>query len=726
LVVLDDMGFGQLGCFGSGIDTPHVDRLAAGGLRYNRFHVTAICSPTRACLLTGRNHHAVGVGFLTDLPMSFPGYTGRIPKSAAPLPRVLRDAGYNTLAVGKWHLVPAGERGNAGPFDRWPLGFGFERYYGFLQGDTNQWVPNLVRDNHYVDAPKSPADGYHLGEDLADQAIRYVTEQQQAAPDRPFFLYFAPGAVHSPHHVPPEWIEPYQGRFDGGWERWRDEVFARQVELGVVPEGTDLGERPSWIANWDTLPAEEQRMLARQQEVFAGFLTHTDAQIGRVVEQLEKLGILDDTIVILVSDNGASAEGGVLGTFNEHRFTQHVPDTVAGNAVWNDELGGVRTYPHYSWGWAWAGNTPLRLWKRYTWLGGCRTPLIVHHPNGFAARGEVREQFVHAIDLAPTVLERAGVAPPEIVDGVTQQPIDGVSIAPTFADADAPSPRDVQYFEMLGSRSIFLDGWKATTDHVSKGVMDEERLLEGSRAFADDTWLLFNLEEDFAEAHDVAAEHPGRLRTLQERWMVEAGRNDVFPLVDELIGRISAMMPVPNAPGPRVVYRPEGGPVPDDSVARMFAGVRITADVTIPSDAAGVLCAMGDWTGGFALYVREGRLVYALNRAGDGTAVESAMAVPPGDHALGCVYAPGPAGPKLELFCDDDTIGESTLPFPLPVIWQHGGSSLRLGHDRGFPVTDDYQVPFRWTGVLRTVTIEVGAGLRPDPSDDLRTQLHIE
>ncbi|HZP28048.1 MAG TPA: arylsulfatase [Acidimicrobiia bacterium] len=726
MIVLDDLGFGQLGCFGSGLETPTIDRLAAGGLRYNRFHVTAICSPTRACLLTGRNHHAVGMGFLTDLPMAFPGYTARIPKSAVPLPRILRDAGYNTVAVGKWHLVPGGERGYAGPFDRWPLGFGFERFYGFLQGDTNQWAPNLVRDNHYVDPPRSPADGYHLSEDLADQAVRYVTELHQAAPDRPFFLYFAPGATHSPHHVAPEWVEPYLGRFDGGWERWREDVFARQVELGVVPEGTTLGPRPSWIAEWDSLPAAERGMLARQQEVFAGFLTHTDAQIGRLVSQLERLGVLDDTLVMVLSDNGASAEGGVLGTFNEHRFTEHVPDTAETNAAWNDELGGVRTYPHYSWGWAWAGNTPLRLWKRYTWLGGCRTPLVVHHPNGFRARGVVRSQFVHAIDLAPTILELAGIAPPAVVDGVTQQPVDGASIGATFDGADAPDPRRVQYFEMLGSRSIYVDGWKATTDHVSRGVMDEERLVEGSRDFAHDRWELFDLTSDFAEAHDVAAEHPDVLRDLQERWIAEAGRNNVFPMVDELISRISAMMPLPNPPGARNAYRPEGGPVPDDSVPRMFAGVRIAADVTVPSaGGAGVLCAMGDWNGGFALYVLDGRLVYAVSRAGDPATVASDADLPPGDHLLGCVYTPGPA-PRITLLCDDEVVAEGALPFPLPVVWQHGGTSLFLGEDRGLPVSTDYEVPFRWNGELREVVVEAGVDLRRPSPGEVRAAVHSE
>jgi arylsulfatase len=723
MVVLDDLGFAQLGCYGSDVATPHLDALADGGLRYNRFHVTALCSPTRACLLTGRNHHAVGVGFLPDMPIAHPGYRGRVPESAAPLPRILRDAGYNTYCVGKWHLTPGGERGAAGPFDRWPLGFGFERYYGFLHGDANHWAPNLVRDNHYVEPASTPGDGYHLTEDLATQAVHYVTQQQQAAPNRPFFLYLALGAVHSPHHVTPEWSDPYRGRFDDGWDAWRHRVHARQLDLGISPAGTELAPRPEWIPDWDDLGPDERRTFGRQMEVFAGFLTHTDAQIGRVVDQLARLGVLDDTIVMVVSDNGASAEGGVVGTFNEHRFTEHVPDTSERNAEYDDVLGGPRTYPHYAWGWAWAGNTPLRLWKRYTWLGGTRTPLLVHWPGGVPARGEVRPQFVHAIDLMPTILDLAGVAAPDVVDGVVQQPIDGASILATFTDPSASEARSVQYFEMLGSRAIYADGWKATTDHVSKGVVDEEALLPGSRDFDQDRWSLFDLEHDFAEAHDVAADHPDTLRELIARWEEEATRNQVFPLIDDLIARISAMVPPPNPLPTTIVFRPEGSPVPDDSVPRMFAGVEIAARVTVlpGHQAHGVLCAMGDWTGGFALYVRDGRLTVAVSRAGDHFLLRGDETVAPGDHTLSVSYRP--AGPDLELRCDGEVVAGSLLPFRLPMVWQHGGTSLRLGEDRGLPVTDDYEVPFRWTGILHDVTITTPE-LAPRPADAARAALH--
>ncbi len=435
VIVLDDLGFAHLGCYGSDIATPAIDKLAADGLRFNRFHVTALCSPSRAALLTGRNHHAVGMGFLADMPMGYPGYSCRIPPSAATLAHVLRAAGYSTMAVGKWHLTPRSDRSAAGPFDTWPLGQGFERFYGFLNGDANQWTPTLVSDNHYVDPPARPEEGYHLTEDLVDTALRMVYDQQQAAVGKPWFLYLAPGAVHAPHHVPSEWSDPYRGHFDGGWESWRRDVFQRQVQLGVVPAGTELPERPPWVQPWDELPADERRLYARFQEVFAGFLTHLDANLGRLLAALEALPNGENTLVLLMSDNGASAEGGRSGSINEHRFGFGRPDNLAENLAAIDELGGFRAYNHYPWGWAWAGNTPFRLWKRYTWLGGTRTPLILRRPGTTPDRpagdGQIRQQFCHITDLFPTVLEVCGVAPPAALAGVDQQPIDGRSLVPS-------------------------------------------------------------------------------------------------------------------------------------------------------------------------------------------------------------------------------------------------------------------------------------------------------
>ncbi|HWF23657.1 MAG TPA: arylsulfatase [Acidimicrobiales bacterium] len=727
-IVLDDTGFAHLGSFGSGIATPHMDRLADGGLRYNRFHVTSLCSPTRASFLTGRNHHAVGMGFLADIPLGFPGYTARIPKTAATLPRVLKDAGYNTMAVGKWHLTPRWQRSPAGPFDTWPLGLGFERYYGFLQGDANQWAPNLVSDNHYVDPPSRPEDGYHLSEDLADQASRYVLDQHQAAPDKPFFLYFALGAMHAPHHVAPSWVDPYRGRFDHGWDGWRQEVYDRQLATGVIPEGTALTPRPSWVQGWDELSADERRMHARQQEVFAGFLTHTDAQIGRVLSLLEEIGQLDNTIVLLFSDNGASAEGGKSGSVNEHRFTARVPESMEDNLAAYDDWGGFKTYNHYSWAWAAAGNTPLRLWKRYTWLGGTRTPLIVHWPEGIKSRGEIRSQFAHAVDLLPTVLDVAGVPAPSTVDGITQQVIDGASLRPTFDDASAPDQRDTQYFEMLGSRSIIHQRWKATTDFISTGVLDEEELATGSRDFADDRWALFDLTSDFSESNDVSADHPEVVRKLQDLWLVEAGRNQVLPIDGTFLNRIGAMIGPTYPAGDDRTFRPGGSPIADESLPMLFGGFRMTADVEVPeSGGDGVLGALGDWHGGFALSVNDGRLTFSFSRAGELLEAVADVPVAPGRQSLGVSYRVGEDHTgTFTLLHGDTPVGSTSFSGTIPFALQHGGAGLRLGFDIGFPVSERYQVPARWNGTLSSFRIETPGPAPLDTADEIRSALHSD
>jgi arylsulfatase len=738
-IVLDDTGFAHLGSFGSDIATPHMDALAGGGLRYNRFHVTALCSPTRAAFFTGRNHHAVGFGFLADIPLSFPGYTSRIPPSAAALPRLLRDAGYATIAIGKWHLTPRWQRSNAGPFTTWPLGLGFERYYGFLQGDTNQWTPNLVQDNQYVDPPRRPEEGYHLTEDLADRAIRSVADVQQGAPGKPFFLYFAPGAMHAPHQVTEEWVRPYHGRFDEGWDAWREQVFARQVERGVVPEGTVLTERPPWVQGWDELSADERRMHARQQEVFAGFLTHTDAQIGRLLDHLRTAGLIDNTLVLLFSDNGASAEGGVLGSPNEHRFTARIGDSLEENLELLDQWGGQHTYNHYSWAWAWAGNTPLRLWKRYTWLGGVRTPLIVHWPSGMAARGAVRDQFAHAIDLMPTILDAVGLEVPAEVDGVTQQPVDGSSLCPTFDTPDAPEPRPTQYFEMMASRALYHRGYKVTTDYVSQGVADEENLMTGSRDLATDHWALFDLSSDFSESTDLADRDPERVRQMIELWFAEAGRNQVLPVTGRLVNRFGAMVPPAYAPGNDRTFVPQGGPVVDESLPILFGGFRLTADVEVPAGGAdGVLCALGDWHGGFALFVDGGRLTFSFSRAGELLEVTGDEPVPDGSQQLGVWYVldEGTDG-RLVLLHGERPVGTLAVTGMLPIALQHGGAQLRLGYDVPFPVSERYLPPATYGGTLHRVRIETpGAGPAGDTggggaeltgaADAVRAALHAD
>ncbi len=717
MIVLDDTGFGQLGCFGSDIETPNIDGLAAGGLRFNRFHVTALCSPTRACLLTGRNHHSVGMGFLPDIPIGFPGYNGRIPDATPTLPRVLRAHGYNTFAVGKWHLAPRWELSASGPFDRWPLGLGFERYYGFLGGDTNQFAPELVRDNGFIEPPRTPDSGYHLTEDLADQAMRLVVDQQHATPGKPFFLYFATGAMHAPHQAPREWIDRYAGRFDAGWDDWRDGVFARQQTLGVVPAGTALPPRPSWVPEWSSLADDRQRLFARMMEVFAGFLSHTDAQIGKLMTFLERLGVLDNTIVLLLSDNGTSAEGGPHGSLNEHRFTHDMLDDVGDTIAHIDDLGGPRAYNHYAWGWAWAGNTPMRLWKRYTWLGGVRTPLVMHWPAGLDASGEIRSQFAHAIDVMPTVLDCIGLDAPAGMHGA--------SLRPALTDLAAPSARSTQYFEMLGSRAIFHDGWKAVTDHIGKQLTVERELLEGSLDFGTDTWSLFHLDADFAEADDLAAQEPERLTEMMELWWAEAGRFGVLPLDDSFIGRAVALEPRPYMPAHRTRYLAGGGAISEDALPPLGAGFLLRA--TVDTVAPGALCALGDWNNGFALYVQGGELILTVNLFGAITRV----AAPIRDaRVLGFDYRRGRGDARtLVLTADGDDLASAPLPADLPFRWQIAGGGFTVGFDRGFPVCDDYEPPFAYTGGLHEIEIEVpflAPRAAPPAAETIARALHHE
>ena len=460
-VVLDDTGFAQLGCYGSPIATPNIDRLAANGLRYNNMHTTALCSPTRTCFLTGRNHHSNGMACITEASTGYPGSNGNIPFENGFLSEMLLDHGYNTYAIGKWHLTPADQISAAGPYDRWPLGRGFERYYGFLGGETHQYYPELVYDNHSVEPPATPEEGYHVTEDLVDKAISFVTDSKQVAPDKPFFMYFCTGAMHAPHHVAKEWSDKYKGAFDGGWDAYREAAFARQQEMGIVPADAELSRHDPDVPDWGSLSDDERTLYARMMEVFAGFLEHTDHHIGRLIDHLERLGQLDNTIVMVVSDNGASSEGGPQGSVNENLFFNNVPESLEENLAAIDELGGPNTFNHYAWGWTFAGNTPFRRWKRETYRGGISDPLIVHWPAGIAAKGEVREQYAHAVDMVPTVLEAAGIEPPAAIKGVTQSPIEGLSFLHTFDDPDAASRRNTQYFEMMGHRSLYHDGWRA-------------------------------------------------------------------------------------------------------------------------------------------------------------------------------------------------------------------------------------------------------------------------
>lgn len=719
IIVLDDMGFADLGCYGSVIRTPRIDRLAQEGLRYNQFHVTALCSPTRAALLTGRNHHAVGMGGLAFMPVAFPGYNGRIPKSAAVLARHLRDSGYSTFAVGKWHLAPDYETTPSGPFERWPLGMGFEHFYGFLGGLTNQWAPDLVRGNEFIDPPKSPEGGYHLTEDLSEQAIRFLQTHQESAPQRPFFLYFATGAMHFPHQVPDEWTTPYSGQFDEGWDSLRQKVFERQKTLRVVPQSSVLTMRPPWVRPWEELSSQEHKLFSRQMEVYAGFLSHTDAQIGRLLSYLERVALLENTLLILLSDNGASAEGGPNGWTNP-AYHGRINSDVApdrSNSERLARLGSPLTYGHYAWGWAWTGNTPFKLWKRYAWLGGVRVPLIVYWPNMISnsSRGQVRGQFCHAVDITPTVLAAAGLEPRGIIDGTPQQNFDGKSLLKTFDDPGAESPRVIQYFEVLGSRSIYYRGWKATTDHIDMGNGAERELIVGSECIDTDRWSLYNLEEDFSEANDLAEVYPEQLRKLIELWWVEAGRNQVLP-VKEPQELIESVRESSRDKGPqRLVYGPFGGPI---STPSLSGGFLVTADVELPNgDERGTICAQGDFHAGWACYVLNGELVLTFSFASSESRLRSGAVALKGRHTVTIQYDMVAASGAIARLCIDKVEvagpveGGAYYRFLLSV------EKLFIGRDRGLPVSKDYQPPFAFTGIIHDVVLEV----LPTSRDSIRS-----
>lgn len=704
-IVLDDVGFAQLGCFGSDIETPHMDALAAGGLRYNNFHTTTLCSPTRSCLLTGRNHHSVGMACIAEATNGFPNNRGRITKRAALLSEMLRPHGYSTFALGKWHLVSAEAQNGAGPYDDWPLGRGFDRYYGFLGADNNQWNPDLVYDNHRVDQPASPEDGYHLSADLVDRGIEFIRDQQSAAPGKPFFCYLAFGAAHAPHHAPREYIERYAGRYAKGWDQTRDEWSARQKELGIAPPGAGLAARDSVVSAWDDLSADERRLYAHMMEVYAAFMTHTDDQIGRLVAFLREIDRLDDTMIVLISDNGASAEGGDHGLVSEWHFFNLIEASVEDNLARIDDLGGPSTYNHYPIGWAQAGNTPFQWYKRWVHAGGVRDPLIVHWPARIRDEGAIRNQYHHVVDIVPTVLEAIGVEAPDVVNGVPQLPIEGTSFGYTFTDADAPTRKEAQYYEMFGNRAIWAGGWKAVAAHQR----DVHWVFP--QPFEDDRWELYHLDDDFSELDDLADRHPDKVRELIERWWSEAGKYNVLPLDDRGVGRALR----PQKQTVFTYYPGMSGLHPIVAARTVGRSHTITAEVD-RSDASqeGVLLAIGGRFAGWTLYVQRNRLVYEHNYVGlERYVVTSATDVPTGPCTLEMRFdrTERLAG-NVTLLIDGAEVGSGEIAKTCLIT---GFEPLDCGQDTQTPVSPDYESPFRFTGTLKKVVLEVhGRGIFDD------------
>lgn len=694
IVLLDDAGFAHFNCFGAPIDTPNVNRLASNGLRFNNFTVAAVCSPTRAALLTGRNHHSVGMSFVANFDTGFPNMRGGLPKRATTIARVLRDKGYATFAVGKWHIAPGADCSPAGPFTHWPLAVGFQRYYGFLGGETDQFHPELVCDNQAIDPPRTPAEGYHLTEDLVDHAIGMINNTKSIVPERPFFLYLAPGATHAPHHSPDEYRAKYRGRFDNGWDEHRQQVFERQKALGVIPPETELAPRNDGVKPWSELSPNAQRLAARFQEAYAAFMDHTDAQIGRLIDYLDSIGELDNTLFVVTTDNGASQEGGAIGVLDEMKWFQGIEEDPDEAVAHLDSIGTVNSHPNYPWGWAMVGNTPFKRYKQNVHWGGIRAPLVMHWPAGIDARGEVRSQFHNVIDLMPTVFEACGVEMPATIDGEPQMPVHGVSMLYAAGDASAPPARSSQYFEMFGHRAIYHDGYKAVTYHAP------------GTSFDDDRWELYDVARDFSECRDLAAVEPAKLRELVDRWWVEAGRYDVLPMDDRLPHQMDRVAWRGQPTARRTyVFRPPLDHLPVEACPphgpRPF---RIDADATIGRNTEGVIVNRGTGNGGYALYVKGGRLHFDYNYFHQHSHVASSVVVPEGRHTL-TVDVTAIEGTRglATLFVDGAAAGSVELPTMSRTL-----SSLGMDIGRCVaPVCADYARPFAFGGTLHSVQFDV-------------------
>jgi arylsulfatase len=726
-VILDDVGYGWSSTFGGLIDTPNITKLADNGLRYVNFHTTALCSPTRACLLTGRNHHSVGMANITELSTGYPGYNGRQPKDKAAIGSILHEYGYVSFALGKWHNTASEETGPAGPYDRWPSGsvFGFDRFYGFFGGDSNQWFPKLYLDREPIDQPSLPEQGYHLSEDITERAMTFIGNQQSVDPDRPWLCHLAFGACHAPHHVAKEWSDKYKGKFDMGWDRYREIVLERQKKLGVVPENAELSPMLEGVQKWDSLSADEKRLFSRMAEVYAGFLEHADAQIGRLVSFLEETKALENTLVfVFIGDNGSSGEGTLNGMYNEMTLVttiQEDPKAILGKI---DNLGLPGSYNHYPIGWALAGNTPFKLCKQYTHFGGTRNPLVVHWPQGIKAKGEIRDQFHHVIDIVPTILKAAGVELPSMLNGVQQAPLEGVPMNYTFDDAAAPTTRPTQYFEMLGNRAIVDGKWKAVTYHGRKPWENT-----AAWSFDDDRWELYDLEKDAAECHDLMEGRDlanlkdpmvKKMIELVGLWWAEAGRHNVLPLDDRFQERSLARESLAST-RTKFTFYPGAVRIPEhvapNTMNRSWA---VEAHVEVPQGGAeGPIVVMGGDTNGWSLYLREGKPTFCYNLAAiELTYIRGAKAIASGAHVVRYEFEkegkePFGAGGIGRILVDGHKVAEGAIP-KTTAFGYSLDETFDIGCDKGAPVTDEYPPLASFSGTI----VKVDVDLAPDVATD--------
>ena len=724
-IVLDDVGFSAMEPWGGFIETPNINRLAQNGLTYTNWHTTALCSPTRSSLLTGRNHTTNGMACIAEATTGFPNANGHIPFECATIAEVLGDQGWNTYMLGKWHLVAADEMNMASTKRNWPVGRGFERYYGFLGGETNQWYPDLIYDNHPVEQPSLPEDGYHLSVDLTDKAIEFIKDAKTIAPDKPFFMYFCPGAAHAPHHAPKEWIEKYKGKFDMGYEAYRETVFENQKKMGVMPQDAVLSplnpyaeetsvDGKAWppldvVRPWDSLSEDEKALFCRMAEVYAGFLSHADHEIGRLLDYLEESGQLENTIVVLVSDNGASGEGGPNGSVNENKFFNGIPDTMEENLQYLDVLGSTATYNHYPVGWAWAFNTPFKMWKRYNFEGGVADAMVISWPKGIEARGELRDQFCHATDIVPTMYDCLGIELPEEVKGFHQIPLEGVSIRPTFESADVPTPKETGFFSMLGSRAIWHKGWKAVSVHPT---------IAGWGHFDEDRWELYDTENDRTEMNDLAAENPAKVQEMINLWFHAAGLYNGLPLLDLTAVEVLADPNRPQVAPPRdrYIYYPGTAEVPETAAVNVRnRSYSIMVEARIDTkEASGVLFSHGARFGGHSLYVKDGKLKYVYNFVGSKEQmVESTKEITTGDLILGVSFDKEgdgmPTTGTVSLFINDEKVGEGEI-MTQPGNFSLVGEGLNVGKDGGEPVTSDYEGshPYPFIGgTIKEVIVDV-------------------